>query len=163
MTLVNHEKLSDCQNLMGNEGKVSNCGEGKKGEGLGRVSSLPFSLSRSPPSSPLLLSLSPSPSPSLCTCDQIFKRPILLISVVSHFHAIKSCFTCDCVDQDRIIRSRGFPQVARQRFGNFSYFEQILHSEQFFQLSSSSEISKQLLVLKIDLSFIFHNVLVDNL
>ena len=61
MTLVSHEKLSDCQNLMCNEGKVSNWGEGKKGEGLGRVSSLPFSLSRSPPSSPLLLSFPPPP------------------------------------------------------------------------------------------------------
>ena len=35
----------------------------------------------------------------------IFKRLILLIPVVvSHFHAVKICFTCDCAVQDRIIR-----------------------------------------------------------
>ena len=64
MTLVSHEKLSDCYNLTCNEGKVSNWGEGKKGEGLGTVSSLPFSPSRFPPPlPPPLPSSSPPPPP----------------------------------------------------------------------------------------------------
>ena len=83
----------------------------KKGRGIGeskRSSLFPFALSpSSPPSSSLLL----SPSPSLFACDQIFKRPILLITVVSHFHAIKICFTCDCAGQDRIIRSGAFHKL----------------------------------------------------
>ena len=111
MTLVNHEKLSDCQNLMCNEGKVSNWGEGKKGEGLGRVSYLLFSLVHFPPSPPPSSFPLLSPFPSLCACDQIFKRPILLITVVWHFHAIKICFTCDCAGQDRIIRSGAFHKL----------------------------------------------------
>ena len=60
---------------------------------------------------------------------------------------------CSC---QRLCCKQGFLQVARQLFGSFSYFEQFffvwsnfLDSEQFLQLSSNSEISKQLLVLKL--------------
>ena len=140
MTLVSHEKLSDCYNLTCNEGKVSNWGEGKKGEGLGRVSSLPFSPLRFPP---------PLPSPSLCVCDQIFKRPILLIAAVSHFLAINICFTCDCAGQDRKIRSRAFHKLLGTFLATARISSNFLHSDQVLQLSSSSEISKQLLVLKL--------------
>ena len=61
MTLVSHEKLSDCYNLTCNEGKVSNWGEREKGRGIGasKLSSLfPFAL-----------------SPLLSFTDQVFMDP----------------------------------------------------------------------------------------
>ena len=79
MTLVSHEKLSDCYNLTCNEGKVSNWGEGKKGEGLRRVSSLPFSPSRFPSSSPPSSSLLLSPPPPFASVTRYLKGQYFLL------------------------------------------------------------------------------------
>ena len=79
MTLVSHEKLSDCYNLTCNEGNVSNWGEREKGRGIGasKLSSFfPFALSpSSPPSSSLLL----SPPPPFASVTRYLKGQYFLL------------------------------------------------------------------------------------
>ena len=69
--------------------------KGKKGEGLGRVSSLPFSLSRFPPPLPPPLPSSSPPPPPFAPVTRYLKGQFLAINI---------CFTCDCAGQDRKIR-----------------------------------------------------------
>ena len=64
------------------------------------------------------------------------------------------------------VRDVTTPRAFHKLLGNFlatsRFSSNFFRSEQFFELSSNSEISEQLLVLQIGLSSIFHNVYINN-
>ena len=96
--------------------------KGKKGEGLGRVSSLPFSLSRFPPPLPPPLPSSSPPPPPFAPVTRYLKGQFLAINI---------CFTCDCAGQDRKIRPMAFHKLLGNFLATSRISSNFLHSEQF--------------------------------